>query len=108
MSVVDAGVRQRQSATTFGGLAQRIRFGGPYSSSSTDIGTAVIYAVVFMGLLTLDYETSPSRFNVDSLIEQHVSWWHRIAEITPRGKHEKPATTTPAPVTPAPLATAGR
>jgi nitrite reductase (NO-forming) len=215
MSVVDAGVRQRQSATTFGGLAQRIRancrakdafriafgliwlidaglkwepafrsgftamlkesaqgqpgwlhgwfhlwinmvapnsgffaystavietlvavavlvgfarkftyisaalfsvliwataegFGGPYSSSSTDIGTAVIYAVVFMGLLALDYETGPSRFSVDSLIEQHVSWWHRIAEITPRGKHEKPATTTPAPVAPAPLATAGR
>jgi uncharacterized membrane protein YphA (DoxX/SURF4 family) len=93
-------------------------FGGPYSSSSTDIGTAVIYAVVFMGLLALDYETGPSRFSVDSLIEQRVSWWHRIAEITPRDKHEKPAITTPAtttpapvvpaPVMPAPLATAGR
>jgi nitrite reductase (NO-forming) len=56
-------------------------FGGPYTSSSTDIGTAVIYAVVFMGLLTLDHETSPSRFSVDSLIERRVSWWHRIAEI---------------------------
>jgi nitrite reductase (NO-forming) len=29
-------------------------FGGPYSSSSTDIGAAVMYAVVFMGLLALD------------------------------------------------------
>jgi uncharacterized membrane protein YphA (DoxX/SURF4 family) len=98
-------------------------FGGPYNSSSTDIGTAVIYAVVFMGLLALDYETGPSRFSVDSLIEQRVSWWHRIAEITPRGKHEKPTkttpttttpsktmptTTTPAPLASAPLATSGR
>jgi nitrite reductase (NO-forming) len=66
-------------------------FGGPYSSSSTDIGTAVIYAVVFMGLLALDYETSPSCFSVDTLIERRVSWWHRIAEIGPRSKPEKPA-----------------
>jgi uncharacterized membrane protein YphA (DoxX/SURF4 family) len=60
-------------------------FGGPYTSNSTDIGTAVIYAVVFMGLLALDYETGPSRFSVDYLIEQRVSWWRRIAEIGPRG-----------------------
>jgi nitrite reductase (NO-forming) len=65
-------------------------FGGPYTSSSTDIGTAVIYAVVFMGLLALDYETGPSRFTVDSLIERRVSWWHRIAEIGPRQSAEKP------------------
>jgi nitrite reductase (NO-forming) len=81
-------------------------FGGPYNSSSTDIGTAVIYAVVFVGLLALDYETGPSRFSVDSLIEQHVSWWHRIAEITPRGKPEKTTATTTMPVTPAPVAPA--
>jgi hypothetical protein len=55
----------------------------------------VIYAVVFMGLLALDYETGPSRFSVDSLIEQRVSWWHRIAEIGLRGKPEKPAGTGP-------------
>jgi nitrite reductase (NO-forming) len=83
-------------------------FGGPYTSSSTDIGTAVIYAVVFMGLLALDYETGPSRFSVDSLIEQRVSWWHRIAEIGPRGKPTESAsttTTTTMPVAPAPIAT---
>jgi uncharacterized membrane protein YphA (DoxX/SURF4 family) len=90
-------------------------FGGPYTSSSTDIGTAVIYAVVFMGLLALDYETGPSRFSVDSLIEQRVSWWHRIAEIGPRSKPEDVATTsTPTatasvpPVTPIPVATGVR
>jgi nitrite reductase (NO-forming) len=81
-------------------------FGGPYSSSSTDIGTAVMYAVVFMGLLALDYETSPSRFSVDTLIERRVSWWHRIAEIGPSSKSKKPVTTTPVPVAPKPVASA--
>jgi nitrite reductase (NO-forming) len=82
-------------------------FGGPYTSSSTDIGTAVIYAVVFMGLLALDYETGPSRFSLDSLIEHRVSWWHRIAEVGPPSKPERPAatTTTSIPVAPAPVAT---
>jgi uncharacterized membrane protein YphA (DoxX/SURF4 family) len=89
------------SAALFGVLiwATAEGFGGPYTSSSTDIGTAVIYAVVFMGLLALDYETGPSRFSLDSLIEQHVSWWHRIAEIGPRGKPEKPTTAQILPVT---------
>ena len=56
-------------------------FGGPYTSSSTDIGAAVMYAVVALGLLALNYEAGPSRFSVDYWIEQRVSWWHRIAEV---------------------------
>jgi nitrite reductase (NO-forming) len=87
-------------------------FGGPYTSTSTDIGTAVIYSVVFMGLLALDYETGPSRFSVDSLIEHRVSWWHRIAEIGPRSMPADvaatpvlPATASIPPVTHVPVAT---
>jgi nitrite reductase (NO-forming) len=81
-------------------------FGGPYTSSSTDIGTAVIYAVVFMGLLALNYEAGPSHFSVDYLIEKRVSWWYRIAEIGPRAKEATPpATTRTLPVAHAPLAT---
>jgi hypothetical protein len=64
-------------------------FGGPYTSSSTDIGAAVMYAVVALGLLTLNYEGGPSRFSVDYLIEQRVSWWHRIAEV--EGRRRQPA-----------------
>jgi nitrite reductase (NO-forming) len=89
------------SAARFGVLiwATAEGFGGPYTSSSTDIGTAVIYAVVFMGLLALDYETGPSRFSLDSLIEQRLSWWHRIAEVGPRSKPEHAATTPVLPPT---------
>jgi hypothetical protein len=66
-------------------------FGGPYSSSSTDIGAAVMYAVVFMGLLALNYEAGPSRFSVDYFIEQRVSWWHRVAEIGKKRWQPRPA-----------------
>jgi nitrite reductase (NO-forming) len=40
-------------------------FGGPYMQGSSDIGTAIIYAVVSMGLLTLCYYVGASRLSVD-------------------------------------------
>ena len=63
-------------------------FGGPYSGSSTDIGAAVMYAVVAFGLLVLSQYPS-SRLSVDYLLEQRVSWWHRVAEL---GKHNHDVT----------------
>lgn len=59
-------------------------FGGPYTGRSTDVGTAIIYAVVFAALLALNYEAGPSRFSVDHLIEQRVPWWHLVAEVNGR------------------------
>ena len=56
-------------------------FGGPYTSGSTDIGTAVIYAVVFIGLLTLNAYADPARYSVDYWLEQRISWWWRLAEV---------------------------
>jgi uncharacterized membrane protein YphA (DoxX/SURF4 family) len=74
-------------------------FGGPYGATSTDIGAAVMYTVVFLALLALNYEAGVSRFSVDYLIEKRVSWWHRVAEIGPRAKEAtRPATTTVLPV----------
>jgi nitrite reductase (NO-forming) len=71
-------------------------FGGPYGASSTDIGAAVMYAVVFSGLLALNKEAgATSRFSVDCLIEKRVSWWHRIAEVGHGREREEPATTSP-------------
>jgi hypothetical protein len=63
-------------------------FGGPYSGTSTDIGAAVMYAVVAAALLALSQYPS-SRFNVDYLLEQRIGWWHRVAEL---GKHNHPST----------------
>ena len=56
-------------------------FGGPYTSGAADIGTAVIYAVVFAGLLTLSYYAGPARYSADYYLEKKISWWWRIAEV---------------------------
>lgn len=47
--------------TSLGIWAVAEGFGGPYNSGSTDIGAAVMYAVVALGLLALNYEGGPSR-----------------------------------------------
>jgi hypothetical protein len=56
-------------------------FGGPYTSGASDIGTAVIYAVVFAALLALSYYSGPGRLSADRYLEQRISWWWRVAEV---------------------------
>jgi nitrite reductase (NO-forming) len=56
-------------------------FGGPYMRGASDIGTAVIYAVVFLGLLALSYYAGPSPYSVDYRLERRFSWWWRLAEV---------------------------
>jgi len=78
-------------------------FGGPYSAMSTDVGAAIIYCVVFLGLLALNYEAGPTRYSVDYYIEQRVSWWYRIAEVG--RKRPAPAAGTQTPATDSPMRT---
>jgi nitrite reductase (NO-forming) len=54
-------------------------FGCPYQSGSTDIGTAIIYAFVFVALLIVD-RPGPDPYSVDAILEQRISWWSRVAE----------------------------
>ena len=73
-------------------------FGGPYTSGSSDIGTAIIYAVVFAGLLALSYYAGPARYSADFHLEQKISWWWRLAELRRPVPAEAPAQTeVPAP-----------
>ena len=58
-------------------------FGGPYTSGASDIGTAIIYAVVFAALLLFSYYQGPPRHSLDYHLERRISWWHRIAEVEP-------------------------
>ena len=55
-------------------------FGGPYTSGASDIGTAVVYAVVFAGLLALSYYAGPARYSADYYLEKKITWWWRVAE----------------------------
>lgn len=79
-------------------------FGGPYNSGSTDIGAAVMYAVVALGLLALNYEAGPTRFSLDSVIERRIPWWHRVAEVEGRGHKVVDAGSASVPATRRPLA----
>lgn len=54
-------------------------FGGPYSSTSTDIGTAIIYALVFFALYGLDRLAAPPRWSIDNYIVRKMPWWAIIA-----------------------------
>ena len=77
-------------------------FGGPYGSGASDIGTAIIYALVFMCLLTLAAYTGTDRYSADYYLEQKISWWHKIAEVG-RQVQEQPV---PAAVVPPQRSTA--
>jgi len=53
-------------------------FGGPYvPGTSTDVGAAIIYSLLFGTLLVVD----AGRFSVDTLIEKRWPSWRRVAEL---------------------------
>jgi len=54
-------------------------FGGPYTINSTDIGAAVIYAIVFFSLYGLERLAVPSKWSVDNCIIKKLPWWVIIA-----------------------------
>ena len=55
-------------------------FGGPYSVGATDIGTSIIYVVVFLSLLALNARSGPSPHSLDAKIERRWPRWRLIAE----------------------------
>ncbi len=56
-------------------------FGGPYGPGSTDIGTGIVYALVFVFLLLINATFGPSRYSLDYAIERRWKWWRRVAEV---------------------------
>ncbi|HEV2403045.1 MAG TPA: DoxX family membrane protein [Candidatus Saccharimonadales bacterium] len=54
-------------------------FGGPYTAHSTDIGAAVMYAVVFFALYGLERLAVPPKWSVDNYIVKKLSWWAVVA-----------------------------
>ena len=58
-------------------------FGGPYSATSTDIGTGIIYAVVFFSLYGLERMATPPRWALDNYISKRVPWWAVVASPRP-------------------------
>jgi uncharacterized membrane protein YphA (DoxX/SURF4 family) len=58
-------------------------FGGPYQvgSGGTDIGTGIIYAIAFLGLIVINAMYGPSRFSLDYYLERRFPRWAKIAEF---------------------------
>lgn len=77
-------------------------FGGPYTSGSEDVGTAIIYAFVFAALLAFAYYHGTSQLSVDAYLERRISWWHRIAEVGHRHYPTAPRSTPATPQAPSP------
>lgn len=48
---------------------------------ATDVGTAIVYAFVFLALLAADQCAGTRRYSFDAVIERRLPWWRRIAEI---------------------------
>jgi thiosulfate dehydrogenase [quinone] large subunit len=55
-------------------------FGGPYTHGATDIGTGIIYAVVFLALYQLDTLADESPWSLDPLIERRFPRWRMLSE----------------------------
>jgi uncharacterized membrane protein YphA (DoxX/SURF4 family) len=74
-------------------------FGGPYATNSggTDVGTGVIYAIAFLGLIVINATYGSSRFSLDYYIERRFPGWARIAEFTGRSPKIAPAAGSNAP-----------
>jgi nitrite reductase (NO-forming) len=58
-------------------------FGGPYSSGATDIGTGIIYALLFAALLAYARPAGAERLSLDRLLVGRWTWWWLVAD--PRG-----------------------
>ena len=56
-------------------------FGGPYGPGATDVGAAVMYAVVFFALMVVDAYGGWNRYSLDAIIERHIRSWRKLAEI---------------------------
>ena len=55
-------------------------FGGPYRFGSTDIGTGIIYALLFVTLLTFAPPARRERLSLDRVLVSRLSWWRFVAE----------------------------
>ena len=57
-------------------------FGGPYvPGSSTDVGAAIIYTLLFLTLLINDAGVGFSRLSLDGVLERRMPRWRRVAEL---------------------------
>jgi thiosulfate dehydrogenase (quinone) large subunit len=55
-------------------------FGGPYASGSTDVGTGLVYALLFIALLTFAPPSRRERLSLDRIMVPRWTAWRHLAE----------------------------
>lgn len=55
-------------------------FGGPYMSGSTDIGTGIVYTMMFIALLAFAPPARRERLGLDARLVERWAWWRTVAE----------------------------
>lgn len=55
-------------------------FGGPYDAGSTDIGTGVLYTMMFITLLVFAPPARRERWSLDQILVNRAAWWRYVAE----------------------------
>jgi thiosulfate dehydrogenase (quinone) large subunit len=70
-------------------------FGGPYKGGATDIGTGIIYVILFLALYQLDTLADESPWSLDPAIERRFPRWRALSEPSLRVKGGGTGTGTP-------------
>lgn len=55
-------------------------FGAPFAPGATDIGTAIMYAILFWALYVLDVSTNTGRWTLDTTFLKHFPWWRMVGQ----------------------------
>ncbi len=55
--------------------------GGPYGPGSTDIGAAIMYALIFVAIIIMERNTNCNMYTLDSLIGRKWRHWKHISEL---------------------------
>ena len=56
-------------------------FGGPYGPGATDIGAAIMYAFLFVGIIILERSADYNKYSLDVLIVRSWDAWRHISEL---------------------------
>lgn len=55
-------------------------FGGPYTVGATNMGSGIVYALVFIALIVINSRSGPSPYSLDFYIEKAWPGWRSISE----------------------------
>ncbi len=76
-------------------------FGGPYTAGATDIGTGIVYTMLFVALLVFAPPARRERLSLDTVLEPRFTWWRHLAEPHRVDRHPEGPRVEPVVIDPA-------